>query len=110
MTAKRMTPEQRREYVIDFAYGNAAFENPRVTREMVAKAYDRHEADRKNMSNIDLIRSCPVASRRLLVLLSEVTHPTTLTLTVGGSVVRVVAGRMRKVRGRLQRYGPASRG
>lgn len=42
----RLTPERRRERVIDFAYGNAALENPRITREMVRRAYDRlHEAD-----------------------------------------------------------------
>ena len=30
-----MTPEQNEEQRQSFAYGNAAFENPRVTREMV---------------------------------------------------------------------------
>jgi len=36
----------RRERVIDFAYGNAVFENPRITRDMIRRAYDRlHGAD-----------------------------------------------------------------
>ena len=32
----RMTPEERRNQEIDFAFGNVHYENIRVTREMVA--------------------------------------------------------------------------
>lgn len=37
----RMTPEEVAAQRRSFAYGNAAFENPRITREMIA------EEDRK---------------------------------------------------------------
>lgn len=36
-----MTPEQRREQCISFAYGNLKIENPSVAPEDVARAYDR---------------------------------------------------------------------
>ena len=36
-----MTPEERREQAISFAYGNAAIENPLITREMVEQAAER---------------------------------------------------------------------
>lgn len=32
-----MTPEERYEQRVSFAYGNVAIESPRVTREMVAE-------------------------------------------------------------------------
>jgi len=35
-----VTPEEYRAQVISFAYGNVALHNPRITREMVEKAYD----------------------------------------------------------------------
>jgi len=38
--AENMTPSQRREQEISFAYGNVAIENPEVTEEMVERAYD----------------------------------------------------------------------
>jgi hypothetical protein len=34
----RMTPEQLQEQEIGFAFGNVHYENPRVTREMVARS------------------------------------------------------------------------
>ena len=34
----RMSPEELTEQEIGFAYGNAHFENDRITREMVARA------------------------------------------------------------------------
>jgi hypothetical protein len=34
----RMTPEEQREQAIDFAYGNGHFEDPRITREGIARA------------------------------------------------------------------------
>ena len=34
----QMTPEEIREQVIDFAYGNGHFEDHRVTREGIARA------------------------------------------------------------------------
>jgi hypothetical protein len=34
----RMTPEEKRDQEIDFAFGNVHYENSRVTREMVANA------------------------------------------------------------------------
>ncbi len=37
----RMTPAQRRQQAISFAYGNTHIENPRITRDMVEAAYDR---------------------------------------------------------------------
>jgi hypothetical protein len=43
----RMTPEEIREQVIDFAYGNCHFEDQRVTREGIARAaaeFDRQRA------------------------------------------------------------------
>jgi hypothetical protein len=36
--AAKMTPEQQEEQRQSFAYGNAAFENDRVTRETVRRA------------------------------------------------------------------------
>jgi hypothetical protein len=33
-----MTPEEKRDQEIDFAFGNVHFENSRVTREMVAES------------------------------------------------------------------------
>lgn len=36
-----MTPQERRAQAISFVYGNTHIENPHITREMVAKAYDR---------------------------------------------------------------------
>ncbi|MEK7151661.1 MAG: hypothetical protein AAB784_03045 [Patescibacteria group bacterium] len=36
----KMTPEEIREQVISFAYGNAAIENPSVIREMFEREYD----------------------------------------------------------------------
>lgn len=35
-----MTPEEREEQRRSFAYGNAAIENPRVTRELVDRVAD----------------------------------------------------------------------
>jgi hypothetical protein len=34
----QMTPEEIREQIIDFAYGNGHFEDQRVTREGIARA------------------------------------------------------------------------
>ena len=39
-----MTEEQREEQRRSFAYGNAAFENPNITREMIDEAADRIKA------------------------------------------------------------------
>lgn len=36
-----MTPTELREQRISFAYGNAAIDNPRITRKMVEEEYDR---------------------------------------------------------------------
>lgn len=36
-----MTEEERREQRISFAYGNVAFHNPAITREMVEQEVDR---------------------------------------------------------------------
>lgn len=36
-----LTPEQHRARVVDFAFANAAIENPLVTREMIERVYDR---------------------------------------------------------------------
>ncbi len=36
----KMTPDEIREQRISFAYGNAAIENPNVTKDMVRKAAD----------------------------------------------------------------------
>ena len=35
-----MTPEERREQIISFAYGNVHLHNPAVTRRQVESAYD----------------------------------------------------------------------
>ena len=47
--AKRVkpTPEHREEQRRSFAYDNTAFENPRITREMVDRQADRLAADDK---------------------------------------------------------------
>ncbi|KPQ10956.1 MAG: Protein of unknown function (DUF1804) [Saliniramus fredricksonii] len=37
----RQSPEQREEQRRSFAYGNTAFENSRITREMVAEQSER---------------------------------------------------------------------
>ena len=37
----RQTPEQREEQRRSFAYGNTAFENSRITREMIAEQAER---------------------------------------------------------------------
>lgn len=34
------TPEERRAQAISFAYGNAAIENPDITREIIERQYD----------------------------------------------------------------------
>ena len=46
----RMTAEQKEEQRQSFAYGNAAFENDRITRETVSRASDnlRAAADAEN--------------------------------------------------------------
>jgi len=36
-----MTPEELREQRISWAYGNAAIDNPSITREMVEREYDK---------------------------------------------------------------------
>ena len=36
----RMTPEEIREQAISFAYGNGHIEDPRITREGIARAVD----------------------------------------------------------------------
>jgi hypothetical protein len=47
--AKRVTPtpEHREEQRRSFAYGNTAFENPRITREMVDQQAEKLAADGK---------------------------------------------------------------
>lgn len=40
----KMTEEQWEEQRRSFAYGNAAFENPNITREMIDEAADRIKA------------------------------------------------------------------
>ncbi len=42
--AVKMTEEQREEQRRSFAFGNAAFENPNITREMIDEAADRIKA------------------------------------------------------------------
>ncbi len=42
--AVKMTEEQWEEQRRSFAYGNAAFENPNITREMIDEAADRIKA------------------------------------------------------------------
>jgi hypothetical protein len=42
--AVKMTEEQREEQRRSFAYGNAAFENPDITRAMIDEAADRIRA------------------------------------------------------------------
>jgi hypothetical protein len=42
----RMSPEELTEQEIGFAYGNAHFENDRITREMVARALPASKGDR----------------------------------------------------------------
>lgn len=41
------TPEHREEQPRSFAYGNTAFENPRITREMVDQQAEKLAADGK---------------------------------------------------------------
>lgn len=49
-----MTPAEIREQRISFAYGNAAMENPRITREMVEAEHDRlYGAPQDNNRNTD---------------------------------------------------------
>lgn len=61
-----MNPEQRRERVIDFAYGNAALENPRITREMVRRAYDRlHAEDERATPHDDWLSEMVAENQRL---------------------------------------------
>lgn len=36
----RMTPEERRQQAVSFAYGNGHIEDPRITRDGVGRAYD----------------------------------------------------------------------
>ncbi|HEY4506640.1 MAG TPA: hypothetical protein VJH71_00515 [Candidatus Paceibacterota bacterium] len=36
----KMTPEERREQAISFAYGNLSLSSPNITREMVEEAYE----------------------------------------------------------------------
>jgi len=47
--AKRIkpTPEHREEQRRSFAYGNTAFENPRITREMINRQAEKLAADDK---------------------------------------------------------------
>jgi hypothetical protein len=47
--AKRITPtpEHREEQRRSFAYGNTAFENPRITREMIDRQAAKLAADGK---------------------------------------------------------------
>jgi hypothetical protein len=47
--AKRITPtpEHREEQRRSFAYGNTAFENPRITREMIDRQAEKLAADGK---------------------------------------------------------------
>lgn len=42
-----MTPEERRAQRISFAYGNAALDNPSVTREMVEKAAEELDQEER---------------------------------------------------------------
>lgn len=42
--AVKMTEEQWEEQRRSFAFGNAAFENPNITREMIDEAADRIKA------------------------------------------------------------------
>lgn len=41
------TPEEREAQRRSFAYGNAAYENPRITREMIDREADKLAADAK---------------------------------------------------------------
>ena len=47
--AKRITPtpEEREAQRRSFAYGNAAYENPRITREMIDREAEKLAADAK---------------------------------------------------------------
>lgn len=55
----------KRDYVIDFAYGNASMENPKVTREMVTRAYDRiHQQENDAMSTATgFVKLCNVRGK-----------------------------------------------
>jgi len=50
--AKRVTPtpEQREEQRRSFAYGNTAFENNRITREMIDRQAEKLAADDRQRS------------------------------------------------------------
>ena len=49
----RQSPEQREEQRRSFAYGNTAFENSRITREMVAEQAERLAREEKAQDNDD---------------------------------------------------------
>jgi hypothetical protein len=51
LRAYRMTPEEIREQAIDFAYGNGHVEDPRVTREGVARAAAELDLHRETVSS-----------------------------------------------------------
>jgi hypothetical protein len=40
-----MTPDELREQEISFAWGNIAYENPRITRQMVERAISRDKPE-----------------------------------------------------------------
>lgn len=43
--AVKMTEEQWEEQRRSFAFGNTAFENPNITREMIDEIFDAHKKD-----------------------------------------------------------------
>jgi hypothetical protein len=50
----RMTPEEKRDQEIDFAFGNVHYENSRVTREMVAGSIPMSTTVRPGPLDLDL--------------------------------------------------------
>ena len=48
----RMTPEERRDQEIGFAFGNVHYENDRVTREMVARALPSSDLNHSTQSGL----------------------------------------------------------
>ena len=48
----RMTPEEKRDQEIGFAFGNVHFENARVTREMVARSIPSSDLSHSRQSGV----------------------------------------------------------
>ena len=58
----RMTPEEKRNQEIDFAFGNVHYENARITREMVAESLSSSTAIQLYSARFQMSQSCRVGT------------------------------------------------